>query len=190
MNHGEMWQNHPYWKITVHIFTQTIMNYLHKYYQLFISVSKFSHVIWLFLILFWHSYFLLVHPDLHNVKEPRTKTCQQKHVSTEDTKHSISLLSHPQTQKLYHIETLYLPGYITHGAVLRIIKETHIIKLTVHKYFFWNWMLQGSTMSNWIKVYWQDQMKGTFKLFTNMALLTANRMYWNIFSLLQHKGAM
>jgi hypothetical protein len=59
-----------------------------------------------------------------------------KNVSNEDTKHSISLLSSPHTQQLYHMETLYLPGYITQGAVLRIIRETHNIKLTVHKYFF------------------------------------------------------
>ena len=49
---------------------------------------------------------------------------------------SSSLLSSPHTQQLYTTETLYLPGYITQGAVLRIIKETHNIKLTVHKYFF------------------------------------------------------
>jgi len=65
-----------------------------------------------------------------------------KQVSTEDTKHSISLSSPPHTQQLYHTETLYLPGYITQGAVLRVIKDahththTHNIKLTVHKYFF------------------------------------------------------
>jgi hypothetical protein len=33
--------------------------------------------------------------------------------------------------------------------VLRIIKEIHNIKLTVHKYFFWNVKLWGSTRSNW-----------------------------------------
>jgi hypothetical protein len=59
-----------------------------------------------------------------------------KHESIEDTKHSISVVSSPHTQQLYHTETLYLPGYITEGAVLRIIKEIHNIKLTVHKYFF------------------------------------------------------
>jgi hypothetical protein len=37
---------------------------------------------------------------------------------------------------LYPTETLYLPGYITQGAVLRIVKETNNIKLIVHKYFF------------------------------------------------------
>jgi len=70
-----------------------------------------------------------VHPDSHNVKEPRTKRCLQKHVSIEDTKHSTSQLLSPHTQQLYHTETLYLPGYITEGVVLRIIKETHNIKL-------------------------------------------------------------
>jgi hypothetical protein len=53
----------------------------------------------------------------------------------------------PYTQQFYPTETLYLPGCITQGAVLRIIKETHNIKLTVHKYFFRNGMLQGSTRS-------------------------------------------
>jgi hypothetical protein len=43
------------------------------------------------------------------------------------TKHSISLsLSSPRhTQQLYHTETLYLPGYITQGAVPRVIKDTN-----------------------------------------------------------------
>ena len=129
---------------------KNIMNYLNNYYQLFISVSKFSHVIWPFLVLSCNSYSFIVHPDSHNVKKPRTKWCLQKHVSTEDTKHSSSLLSSPHTQQLYTTETLYVPGYITQGAVLRIIKETHNIKLTVHKYFFWNGMLRGSTRSNWM----------------------------------------
>jgi len=59
-----------------------------------------------------------------------------KNISIEDTKLSVTLLSSPQTQQLYHIEILYLPGYTIKGAVLRIIKETHNIKLDVHKYFF------------------------------------------------------
>jgi len=59
-----------------------------------------------------------------------------KNVSIEDTKHSITFLSSPQTEQLYHIEILYLPGYTIKGAVLRIIKETHNIKLALHKYFF------------------------------------------------------
>ena len=105
------------------------MNYLHNCYQIYISVSKFSHVIWPFLILSCHRYSFLVHPDSHNVKEPWSKRCLQKHVSIEDTKHSISLLSSPDTQQLYHTETLYLPGYIIKSVVLRIIKETHNIKL-------------------------------------------------------------
>jgi CRISPR/Cas system CSM-associated protein Csm5 (group 7 of RAMP superfamily) len=58
-----------------------------------------------------------------------------KNVSIEDTKHSVSLLSSPQTQQLYHIEILYLPGCTIKGAVLRIVKETYNIKLAVHKYF-------------------------------------------------------
>jgi hypothetical protein len=59
-----------------------------------------------------------------------------KNMYTLKTKHSISLLSSPHTQQFCPIETLYLPGCITQGAVLRIIKETQNIKLTVHKYFF------------------------------------------------------
>jgi hypothetical protein len=55
-----------------------------------------------------------------------------KNISIEDTKHSVSLLSSPQTQQLYHIKILYLPGYTIKGAVLRIIKETHNIRLAVH----------------------------------------------------------
>jgi len=47
-----------------------------------------------------------------------------KNVSIEDTKPIISLLSPPPKQQLYQIETLYLPGYTTKGAVLRIIKVT------------------------------------------------------------------
>jgi hypothetical protein len=54
-----------------------------------------------------------------------------KNISIEDTKHSVSLLSSHQTQQLYHIEILYLPGYTIKGAVLRIIKETHNIKLSL-----------------------------------------------------------
>jgi hypothetical protein len=57
-------------------------------------------------------------------------------VSIENTKQSASLLSSPQIQQLYHIEILYLLGYTIKGAVLRIIKETHNIKLVVHKYIF------------------------------------------------------
>jgi len=47
---------------------------------------------------------------------------KNKHISTENTKYSISLSSPPHSQQLYHTETLYLPGYITQGAVLRVIK--------------------------------------------------------------------
>ena len=64
-------------------------------------------------------------------------------------RHKTHLISHlPKHNNFYHIDTLYLPGYITQGAVLKIIKETHNIRLTVHKYF-WNGMLQGSARSKW-----------------------------------------
>jgi hypothetical protein len=45
-----------------------------------------------------------------------------KNVSIEDKKHSVSLLSSLQTQQLYHIELLYLPGYTIKRAALLIIK--------------------------------------------------------------------
>jgi len=46
-----------------------------------------------------------------------------KHLSTENIKQH--LFYHlPQTQQLYGIETLYLPGYTIRGAVLIIQKDT------------------------------------------------------------------
>jgi hypothetical protein len=38
---------------------------------------------------------------------------------------NISLTSLPHTQQLHHTQTLYLPGYITQAAVLRVIKDAH-----------------------------------------------------------------
>lgn len=72
-----------------------------------------------------------------------TKTCIPWRYKTQH----FSLLP-PQTQQLYDTEALYLPGYTTKGAVLRIIEETHNTKLTAHKYFFWNGMCEGNTRSN------------------------------------------
>ena len=106
---------------------------LYNYYKLSISVSKFSHVIWSFLVLSCHSYFCLVHLASHNGKEPWNRQCLQ-HVATENIKCLFYLLL--QAQQIYSTETLYLPGYTVRGAVLTLIKERHCIKLTVYKYFF------------------------------------------------------
>jgi hypothetical protein len=87
-------------------------------------VSKFSHVIWSFLVLSCYRYSCLVHQASHNVKEPWNTQCLQ-HVATENIK---CLFYHlPQSQQIYSTETLYLPGYIVRGAVLTIMKERHLL---------------------------------------------------------------
>ena len=117
----------------------------------FQPLSKFSHVIWSFLVLYHHSYPWLVPFASHTGKAPWTWWCPQTTKIHWKTQNTASLFYHlPQAQLLYHTEPLYLPGYTTTGAVITIIKETHNIKLTVHKYFFWNGMVQGSTRSNWM----------------------------------------
>ena len=49
-----------------------------------------------FLVLSRHSYSCLIRLASHNVKEPRTRRFPQKHVSTEDTKHSVLFIISPK----------------------------------------------------------------------------------------------
>ena len=101
---------------------------LHNHYQLSISVSKFSHIIWSFLLLSCHRYSCLVHLAKHNVNGPDDayKNIYPLKIKKQSIFYHVS-----QVQQLYSTATLYLPGYIMRGAVLTIIKSlrnTHCVQ--------------------------------------------------------------